>query len=462
MRLSGNFCAILMLFLVASPALGAGFDTGNTAWMMTATMLVVMMTLPGLALFYGGLTRSKNMLSVLMQVLTIFCVITVLWVIYGYSLAFSSGNAFIGGLDKLFLEGVIYNNDGGFSAAATFSKGSYIPELLYAMFQLTFAAITCALITGAFAERMKFAAVLMFTVIWFTISYLPMAHMVWWWAGPDAYTSPDVVAQLDATAGLLWQWRALDFAGGTVVHINSGVAALVAALFVGRRAGYGRTSMPPNNLALTLTGACMLWVGWFGFNAGSNLEANGFAVLALANTLIAPAAAVLAWLAAERLCKGRASLLGAATGAIAGLVAITPACGFVGIPGALVIGATGGFACFWAVDYLKKWLGYDDALDVFGIHGVGGIVGAILTGVFVNPALGGAGYVVDWVGPSFSYDWSQIWVQIKAVAFAVVWSALASTIALMIVKFTIGLRVSSEDEQVGLDLAEHGEKVYNL
>ncbi|MDN5939388.1 MAG: ammonium transporter, partial [Salinisphaera sp.] len=449
--------AALALLLAATPALGAGFDSGNITWMMTATVLVIFMSLPGLALFYGGLTRSRNMLSVLMQVFTIFCVITVLWVVYGYSVAFSGGNAFFGGLDKMFLEGVIYNADGGFAATATFSKGVYIPELLFAMFQLTFAAITCALITGAYAERMKFAAVLLFTVIWFTFSYLPMAHMVWWWAGPDAYTSPAVIAGTNATAGLLWQWGALDFAGGTVVHINSGVAALIAALFVGRRAGYGRVPMPPNNLALTLTGACMLWVGWFGFNAGSNLEANGYAVLALANTMIATAVAALAWILAETLLKGRASLLGAVTGAIAGLVAITPACGFVGVPGALVIGAAGGFICFAAVDYLKKWLGYDDALDVFGVHGIGGMVGAILTGVFVNPALGGAGYVVDgWVGPQFGYDVAQIWVQVEAVCVAFVWSAVVAAIALTIVKFTVGLRVSEEQESVGLDLAEHG------
>jgi Amt family ammonium transporter len=299
-------------------------------------------------------------------------------------------------------------------------------------------------------------------VLWFTFSYLPMAHMVWWWAGPDAYTDPSVVSDLNASAGLLWQWGALDFAGGTVVHINAGVAGLMAALLLGRRAGYGKMPMPPHNLAFTLIGACLLWVGWFGFNAGSNLEANGYAVLALANTVIATAVAALTWMFAEWLIKGTPSLLGTASGAIAGLVGITPACGFVGIPGALVIGLAAGFLCFLAVEYIKKALGYDDALDAFGVHAVGGIVGAILTGIFVNPALGGAGYVVDgWVGPTFGYDSAQILIQVKAVLVAFVWSAVVSAIALLLIKMTIGLRVSDEAESEGLDIAEHGEKAYN-
>ncbi len=454
--------------LLSSPVWAQGdaaapvFNEGNVTWMMMATVLVIMMSLPGLALFYGGMTRSKNMLSTLMQTFTIFCVVAVLWVVYGYSVAFSDGNAIFGGLSKMFLDGVIYDADGFFTAAATFSKAVYIPELAFAMFQLTFAAITCALIAGGYAERMKFSAVLAFTVLWFTFSYLPMAHMVWWWAGPDAYTSPAAVDKLNASAGLLWQWGALDFAGGTVVHINAGIAGLMAAIIVGRRTGHNRIPMPPHNLTFTLIGACLLWVGWFGFNAGSNLEANGYAVLALANTVIATATAALAWMFAEWLIKGTPSLLGTVSGCIAGLVGITPACGFVGVQGALVIGLSAGIICFLAVSYLKRALGYDDALDAFGVHAVGGIVGAILTGVFVNPALGGTGYVVDgWIGPEFGYDSAQIWIQVKAVLVALVWSAVVSTIALLLVKHTIGLRVSDEAESEGLDIAEHGEKAYN-
>ncbi len=451
--------------LISAPAWAQAapvFKEGNVTWMMIATILVIFMSLPGLALFYGGMTRSKNMLSTLMQTFTIFCVIAVLWVIYGYSVAFSDGNAMFGGLSKMFLDGVVYDANGFFTAAATFSKQVYIPELVFAMFQLTFAAITCALVAGGYAERMKFSAVLAFTVIWFTFSYLPMAHMVWWWAGPDAYTGPRVIDDLNASAGMLWQWGALDFAGGTVVHINAGVAGLMAAIFVGRRSGYGRVQMAPHNLAFTLIGACMLWVGWFGFNAGSNLEANGYAVLALANTIIATAVAALTWLFAEWIIKGKPSLLGAASGCIAGLVGVTPACGFVGVQGALVIGLAAGFLCFLAVSYLKKALGYDDALDAFGVHAVGGVVGAILTGVFVNPALGGAGYVVDgWVGPEFGYDSAQIMIQVKAVLVAIAWSAVVSAVALLLIKFIIGLRVSDEAESEGLDIAEHGEKAYN-
>jgi ammonium transporter, Amt family len=468
MKLIGKFGPVLALAFLSSPAWAQGapaapvFNEGNVAWMMMATVLVIMMSLPGLALFYGGMTRSKNMLSTLMQTFTIFCLITVLWVVYGYSVAFSDGNAIFGGLSKMFLNGVIYDANGLFVAAATFSKQVYIPELLFAMFQLTFAAITCALVAGGYAERMKFTAVLAFTALWFTFSYLPMAHMVWWWAGPDAYTDPGVVADLNASAGLLWQWGALDFAGGTVVHINAGVAGLVAAILVGRRNGHNRMPMPPHNLTFTLIGACLLWVGWFGFNAGSNLEANGYAVLALANTVIATAVAALSWMFAEWFIKGTPSLLGTVSGCIAGLVGITPACGFVGVQGALVIGLMAGVICFLAVSYLKRALGYDDALDAFGVHAVGGMVGAILTGVFVNPALGGTGYVVDgWVGPTFGYDSAQVIIQIKAVLLAFVWSAVVSAIALLLIKFTIGLRVSEEAESEGLDIAEHGEKAYN-
>ena len=438
------------------------YNNGDVAWMLTSTAFVLLMSLPGLALFYGGMARAKNMLSTMMQVFSIFCVIAVLWVVYGYSMAFSNGNAIFGGLSKTLLSGVVYDANGFFVATATFSKGVVIPELLFAFFQLTFAAITVGLIAGGYAERMKYTAVLLFSVLWFTFSYIPMAHMVWWWPGPDAYTSPDVVADLNATAGLLWQWGALDFAGGTVVHINAGVAGLVCALFLGKRNGYGKVAMPPHSLTMTMIGASLLWFGWFGFNAGSNLEANGYAVLAFGNTVFATAVAAVTWLFAEWILKGRPSLLGILSGAIAGLVAITPACGFVGITGALVIGIASGIICFFAVAYLKNMLGYDDALDAFGIHAVGGIVGAILTGVFVDPALGGAGYVTDgWVGPTFGYDSAQIMIQIKAVLLAIVWSAGVSAVILTALKYTIGLRVSAETESTGLDLSEHGESAYH-
>lgn len=438
------------------------FNEGNVTWMLVATAFVLLMSVPGLALFYGGMVRAKNMLSTLMQVFTVFCLISVLWVVYGYSVAFSDGNAFFGGLSKWMLNGVVYDSAGNFVATGTFSKGVAIPELVFAMFQLTFAAITCALVAGSYAERMKFKAVLLFSVIWFTFSYLPMAHMVWWWAGPDAYTDPSVVDSLNAKAGFLWQLGAIDFAGGTVVHINSGVAGLVAAIFVGKRSGYGKVPMPPHNLVMTMIGASLLWFGWFGFNAGSNLEANGYAVLAFANTLFATAVAALAWLAVEWLLRGHASLLGTVSGAVAGLVGITPACGYVGLQGALVIGIVCGVGCFLSVTYLKKAFGYDDALDAFGVHAVGGILGAILTGIYVNPKLGGAGVVTDgWVGPTFGYDSSQILIQVKAVLVAIVWSAVVSIVTLTLLKFTIGLRVSEEVESEGLDISEHGEKAYN-
>ncbi len=446
------------------------YNEGNVAWMLTATAFVLLMSIPGLALFYGGMVRTKNMLSTLMQIFTIFCVISILWVIYGYSVAFSNGNAFFGGFSKLLLSGVVYDANGFFVPTGTFSKGVVIPELMFAFFQLTFGAITVCLVAGGFAERMKFTAVLLFSVIWFTFSYLPMAHMVWWWPGPDAYTSAEGVADLNATAGWLWQLGALDFAGGTVVHINAGVAGLVAAIFVGKRLGYGKVPMPPHSLTMSLIGASLLWFGWFGFNAGSNLEANGYAVLAFGNTLFATAVASVTWLLAEWIVKGKPSLLGIISGAIAGLVGITPACGFVGIEGALVIGLSAGLLCFIAVTFLKKMFGYDDALDAFGVHAIGGIVGAILTGVFVHPKLGGAGYVIDgWVAPAFCLAdgetacsiATQAWIQAKAVGVAIVWSGMVSAVALLLIKFTIGLRVSEEAEREGLDIAEHGEAAYN-
>ena len=441
-------------------------NKGDTAWMMVSTILVILMTVPGLALFYGGLVRSKNMLSVLMQVMVTFSLIVVLWFIYGYSLAFTEGNAFIGGFDRLFMAGIWDNVAGTFANGATFSKGVYIPEIVFAAFQATFAGITCALIVGAFAERIKFSAVLLFMVIWFTFSYAPMAHMVWFWMGPDAYASKEVVDAMNGKAGHLWQSGALDFAGGTVVHINAAVAGIVGAFMVGKRIGYGKESMAPHSLTLTMVGASLLWVGWFGFNAGSALEANGFAALAFINTLGATAAAVLAWCLGEALMRGKASMLGAASGAVAGLVAITPAAGNVGIGGGLVIGAVAGFACLWGVHGLKKLLGADDTLDVFGVHGVGGIVGALLTGVFNSPALGGPGYVADWVTATMvtSADYSiaaQVWIQAKAVLTTLVWSGVVSVVAYFIVDKTIGLRVSEEDEREGLDITSHGETAYN-
>ena len=440
-------------------------NKGDTAWMMVSTLLVILMAVPGLALFYGGLVRSKNMLSVLMQVLVTFSLIVVLWFVYGYSLAFTPGNAILGGWDRLLMHGLWDNATGSFANAATFSKGVVVPEIVFAAFQASFAGITCCLIVGSFAERIRFSAVLAFMVLWFSFSYVPIAHMVWFWPGPDAYSSKDVVATLNATAGLLWQWGALDFAGGTVVHINAAVAGLVGAFFVGKRVGYGRESMAPHSLTLTMVGASLLWVGWFGFNAGSALEANGFAALAFINTFAATAAAVLSWSMAEALHKGKASMLGAASGAVAGLVAITPAAGNVGVGGALVMGLLSGFAGLWGVTGLKRLLGADDTLDVFGVHGVCGILGAILTGVFNAPALGGPGYVADWVTASSiaASDYSipaQVWAQTKAVLTTVLWSGTVSLLAYWLVDKTIGLRVSEEEEREGLDISAHGESAY--
>ncbi|MBA4261879.1 MAG: ammonia channel protein [Comamonadaceae bacterium] len=441
-------------------------NKGDTAWMMVSTLLVILMVVPGLALFYGGLVRSKNMLSVLMQVMVTFSLIIVLWAVYGYSLAFTEGNAFIGGFDRLFLNGVWDNAAGTFANAATFSKGVVIPEIVFAAFQATFAGITCALIVGAFAERMKFSAVLLFSALWFTFSYVPIAHMVWFWMGPDAYSSAEVAAEMTAKAGLIWQHGALDFAGGTVVHINAAVAGLVGAYMLGKRIGYGKEAMAPHSLTLTMVGASLLWVGWFGFNAGSALEANGFAALAFINTLFAAAAAVLAWCIGESLAKGKASMLGAATGAVAGLVAITPAAGNVGILGALVIGFLAGFAGLWGVTGLKKMLGADDSLDVFGVHGVCGILGALLTGVFNSPNLGGPSLVSDWTtvtmvtAEAYSIV-GQVWIQLKGVLITIVWSGVVSVIAFKIVDMTIGLRVTEEQEREGLDISSHGETAYN-
>ena len=433
-------------------------NKGDTAWMIVATLLVIMMSIPGLALFYGGLVRSKNMLSVLMQVMMVFSVITVLWFIYGYSLAFTEGGAFFGGLDRLFMKGMTPDSPG-----ATFSKGVYIPELIFACFQATFAAITCGLIVGSFAERIKFSAVMLFMVLWFTFSYVPIAHMVWFWPGPDAFTDAAAAEKATAASGWLFQKGALDFAGGTVVHINAAVAGLVGAFVIGKRVGLGRESMAPHSLTLTMVGAALLWVGWFGFNAGSALEANGSAALAFGNTLLATAAAVVSWTMAEWVLKGKPSMLGAASGAVAGLVAITPAAGFVGLMGGLVIGLLAGVICLWGVNNLKRLLGADDSLDVFGVHGVGGILGALLTGVFASPSLGGTGvydYVANAVGPEYSIG-TQVWIQCQAVLTTIIWSGIVAFIAYKLVDLIVGLRVSEEDEREGLDIASHGETAYH-
>ncbi len=450
---------LLALALAPSAALAQPtVDKGDVAWMAVATLLVVMMTIPGLALFYGGLVRAKNMLSVLMQVLVVFALIVVLWMIYGYSLAFGGDGAFYGNFSKAFLAGI-----GTDSTVGTFSKGVALPELIFVGFQATFAAITCALIVGAFAERARFAAVLVFSAFWFTFCYVPIAHAVWYWAGPDAITDAASLEAVGAAAGFLWRRGALDFAGGTVVHINAGVAGLVGAWVIGKRIGYGRESMAPHSLVSTMIGASLLWVGWFGFNAGSNLEANAGAALAFANTLIATAAATLAWTLGEWLFKGRPSMLGAASGAVSGLVAITPACGFVGPVGALVIGFVAGLVCLWGVNGLKRMLDVDDALDVFGVHAVGGIVGALLTGVFAAPALGGVG-IYDYVANATAADYSiagQLWIQLQAVVLTIVWSGVVAFVGFELVARTIGLRVPEDEERQGLDIVAHGETAYH-
>ena len=489
----------LTAFLPTTSAFAAAtVNKGDTSWMLVATALVILMTIPGLALFYGGLVRSKNVLSVLMQVFICFCMIALLWFAYGYSVAFTNGTPYYGGLSKAFLAGVNIS-----TLAATFSKETYLPEFTYVIFQLTFAAITPALIVGAFAERMKFSAVLLFLFIWFTFSYLPVAHMVWWWAGPDAFTlSPDNIdavkaavgdsaaadflaklaaatddaakavvladygTAVNASNGWLFNWGAIDFAGGSVVHINAGVAGLVCALMLGKRIGVGKEVMAPHNLPLTLIGACLLWVGWFGFNAGSNLEANGLTGLAFLNTILATAAAALAWTSGEWLTRGHPSLLGAASGAVAGLVAITPACGWVGPMGGVVIGLLAGIVCLWAVVWLKAKLGYDDALDVFGVHGIGGMLGALLTGVFVNPALGGMG-VTDYLATDTStkvidYSFSaQMTGQVVDILTVIILSGVVSYVALIICKYTTGLRVEEQEEREGLDIGSHGERAYS-
>lgn len=438
-------------------------EKGDVTWMMISMILVLLMIVPGLALFYGGLVRSKNMLSMLVQVTTVAAIGIICWVFWGYSLAFTDGgglNKFVGGLSKVGLNGAIFNAEGAFTNVETFSKGVVIPELIFVAFQATFAAITAALVLGGVAERMKFMAVVVFAVLWPLLSYYPLAHMVWWWAGATSAFGQTADA-LAGGAGLLWGWGALDFAGGTVVHINAGIAALVGALILGKRTGYQKEPMQPHSLTLTMVGAGLLWVGWFGFNAGSNLEANGYAGLALINTLVATAAAGVSWLIVEQVTRGKASGLGLASGLVAGLVAVTPAAGFAGPVGSIVLGLIVSPVCVFFCSVVKNALKYDDSLDAFGIHAVGGIIGAIATGILVNPKLGGAG-VVDFTNGSTGYDFAfQIVAQLKAVGLAIVWSAVASTIVFVLIKLIFGLRVSAETEEDGLDIAEHGERAYH-
>jgi len=456
--------ALLPMIAGAQDAAPPVPNKGDTSWMMVSTALVLLMSVPALGLFYGGLVRTKNMLSVLMQVFVGFSLISVLWCVYGYSLAFTAGNPFFGGFDRLFLKGTFDAATGAFSLGATFSKGTPMYELVFVAFEATFAAITCCLILGSVVERIKFSAVLIFLVIWFTFSYIPVAHMVWFWAGPDAYTAADVVDAQNATAGYIWQMGALDFAGGTVVHINAGIAGLVGAIVLGKRTGYGKTAMPPHSVTMTMIGAALLWFGWFGFNAGSALEANGFAALAFINTYLATACAVISWMVVEWIIKGKPSMVGAASGAVAGLVAITPAAGNVGIPGAFVIGLGAGVICFWGVTGLKKLIKADDSLDVFGVHALGGIFGALATGIFNSPDLGGPGVVVDWVTGKTGYPGigAQLLIQAKAVGLVVVWTAVVAAVAFYIVKLVVGLRVSEDEEREGLDLTSHGERAYDM
>jgi ammonium transporter, Amt family len=469
--------------LAAGPALAAAPvpNKGDTTWVMVASILVLLMTIPGLALFYGGLVRSKNMLSILMQVFAIVCLVSVIWVVYGYSLAFTSGgslNAYIGGFSKAFLKGVDAN-----STAGTFSNGVVIPEYAFICFQMTFACITPALIVGAFAERVRFSALLLFVVLWVTLVYFPMAHMVWYWAGPDALgdaakavaaatgdaakkEAQTALEAVQADAGMLFAWGALDFAGGTVVHINAGIAGLVGALIIGKRVGFGKEAMAPHSLTLTMVGASLLWVGWFGFNAGSNLEANGTAALAMLNTFVATAGAGLSWMLAEWMSKGKPSLLGLVSGAVAGLVAVTPASGFAGPVGSMCLGLVTGVICFIACTGIKNAIGYDDSLDVFGVHCVGGIIGALATGILVSPDLGGVG-IADYTtkpGEMVAGEYvmmTQLITQAKAVLVTLLWSGIVSAILFKLVDIVIGLRPETDREREGLDLTEHGERAYN-
>ena len=468
-KIAGSAGALAATLLTAAPALAQGaagpvrapgaeaavamINKGDTSWLLISAALVLMMSIPGLALFYGGLVRTKNMLSVLMQVFMIVSVASLVWVCWGYSMAFTSGNAFVGGLSKAFLAGV-----GPTSVAATFSNNVYVPEYAFIAFQMTFACITPALIVGAFAERVKFTPLLVFVVIWLTIVYFPMAHMVWYWAGPD------YLADAPTDTGLLYGWGALDFAGGTVVHINAGIAGLVGCLIIGKRHGYKSEPMPPHSLTMTMIGASLLWIGWFGFNAGSNLEANGLAALAFVNTFVATAAAAVAWAVIEQVVHKKPSLLGGVSGAVAGLVAITPAAGFAAPMTSILLGFAASAVCFFFVTTVKNRLGYDDTLDVFGIHCIGGIIGAIGTAIVADPSLGGQG-VVDYTKfPSVAGQYvmaAQLVTQVKAVVLTLVLSGGVSAVLFYAIKATIGLRPSLEVEVEGLDINEHGERAYN-
>ena len=441
-------------------------DKGDTAWMLVSTLLVLMMSVPGLALFYGGLVRSKNMASVLTQVFMIVCIVAVIWCTWGYSMAFTEGNSIVGGFTKALLMGVDATTN-----VATFSEKVVIPEYVYICFQMTFACITPALMIGSFAERVKFSPLMLFMALWVTLVYFPMAHMVWYWDGPDAMVAAGLAGQAAydtamSHAGLLFQWGALDFAGGTVVHINAGIAGLVGCLIIGKRTGYPREPMPPHSLTMTMIGASLLWVGWFGFNAGSNLESNGVTGVAFINTMVATAAAGLSWLLVEQVVKGKPSLLGAVTGAVAGLVAVTPASGFAGPMGSIVLGLMVSPICFFFCTTVKSKFGYDDSLDVFGVHCIGGITGAIMTGILVAPALGGQG-VADYLAKPGTIQFTyagygpQVWIQIKAVVFTLLWSGIGSAILFFVIDKTLGLRPSVETEHEGLDIAEHGERAYH-
>ncbi|MBX3512480.1 MAG: ammonium transporter [Xanthobacteraceae bacterium] len=478
--LGAVLAALALTVFAVDPALAqdATINKGDTTWMMTATVLVLVMTVPGLALFYGGLVRSKNMLSILMQVGYTVCIVFLIWVIYGYSVTFTGGSDFFGGFSKAFLSGVTFESKGG-----TFSDRVAIPELVFVMFQATFAAITASLLLGSVAERMKFSAVALFIPLWITIVYFPIAHMVWYWAGPDAVVdaakavaaaaageaktkAQAALEAVQADGGYLFKLGALDFAGGTVVHINSGIAGLMGALIVGKRLGYGKELMPPHSLVMTYIGAMLLWFGWFGFNAGSNLEATGSAVVAFVNTFIATAAAGISWMLVEWLVKGKPSLLGLASGIVAGLVAITPASGFAGTMGGLVLGLVAGVVCFFFCTTVKNIFKYDDALDVFGVHCIGGIVGAIGTGIVAAPSLGGVG-ITDYTGPilkvdSPAYDIAgQVLIQAQAVGITILWSGILSAVLFFIVKMVVGLRPSPDQEREGLDISDHGERAYN-